>query len=884
MPPDYVARPRLQSPFGRSSPHTITLVSAAAGFGKSTLVSSWLVEGDCPVAWVSLDDSDNDLRAFVRCVHGAVEMQFPIAMPRTGGLLGAEILPPLAVVASTLIDELDEMDVPFVMVLDDIHRIDARPVLDLLAAIVEYPPVTLHLVLIGRRDPFLPIAKLRARGQLNEVRAEDLRFSTDETAAFLRNVFGDEGDAASVAALTDETEGWVTGLRLAAIARQRLQARDVHASRARVGRQHMLEYLLQEVLENEPPPSKAALLSSAVVDRFCASLCDALQESGDVTGSSRMNGEAFVAWLEQARLFLIPLDEERRWYRFHHLFQELLLAEAKRRLGPEAVAGLHTRASAWFESEHLVDEALKHALAAGNVERAASIVERNLKPAMNADQWYSVERWLDLLPEAAAETRPELLLARVWRLYYRFEIADIPPLVDRIDALLSGDPAPHHLTGDVEYFRGLSLFLGGDGVGALKHFEYALDQISMNDCALRGETEMVFGLAAQMSGETERGYRALREWLGDRPAPHPMRRTRLRLALVFMPIIAGDLAMAEQRIPQVREAATASGSANAHAWCDHLQGLIHLLRNEMDSAIEHFREAVDRRYVHHGRAAIDAMAGLILANQATGQQQAVSTTLQILREFVGSLGQPVSLLLAGSFEARFSILQGRPEAAVRWLETSTPPVEPTLLWWLAIPCLTGCRTLLAEGSAASLREAQERLRAYEKFNEGCRNTLQLITIRALQAIACEKQGNAEAAHDAIERALTLARPGKIIYPFLELSAPMASLLRRHLAAKTDNVEFIRQILAAFDGHAAHARAAGASGTRDQPEVDFLTAREIEVLVLLAQNLYQKEIAAKLSVSAETVKTHVKHIYQKLGVGGRRHAVKEALARSLVARP
>ena len=361
-----------------------------------------------------------------------------------------------------------------------------------------------------------------------------------------------------------------------------------------------------------------------------------------------------------------------------------------------------------------------------------------------------------------------------------------------------------------------------------------------------------------------------------------MRQTRLRLALVFMCIIAGDLARAEQRIAKLREAAASSNSANVKAWADHLQGLIHLYRGEMDSAIEYFREAVDRRHSHHGRAVVDAMAGLILAYQMKGRHEAAERTLKLLRDFVDSVGQRISGVLVSSFESRFSILQGRADVAIlRWPEMSELAVEPTLLWWLAIPSLDGCRSLLAEGSQASLRQAEEQLRACEKFSEDAQNTFQLITIHTLLAVVHELQGKIETVHFALERALTLARQGRIVFPFLELGAPMEGLLRRHRGEQTDNAEFIGEILASFDACAARVVAGECPDARVHAELNFLTARELEVLALLNQRLYQKEIAAKLFVSSETVKTHVKHIYQKLGVSGRRQAIEKARADGLI---
>ena len=418
VPRDHVTRPRLD--VGLLPTHPVTLVSAAAGFGKSVLVSGWLESWTAPSAWVSLDESDNDLRQFLSYVCAGVETVFPSSLPEVCDLLEAPTLPPVTVLARTLVNELDAIEEPFVLVLDDVHRIRERAVLDLLTELMEHPPRHLHLVLIGRRDPFLPIARLRARNQLAEVRSEDLSFTVEETETFLENVLGTDVSAAVAGTWRERTEGWATGLRLAALALRGGAEVPERPFGERKPVRDVTSYLMGEVLERQSLAVRDHLLRSSVAARFCARLCDALAvaEGPDAKDAEPMDGAEFVEWVEQAGLFVIPLDAEHGWLRYHHLFQDLLFEEAKRRLGAEAIATLHSRASEWFEAEGLVTESIEHGPGRGDEDRAGDIVVRSRREALNADHWYFLEKWLALLPDAVVQERAELLLARVWILVH----------------------------------------------------------------------------------------------------------------------------------------------------------------------------------------------------------------------------------------------------------------------------------------------------------------------------------------------------------------------------------------------------------------------------------------------------------------------------------
>lgn len=878
MTPDLVVRPRLFELLDEGRVRPLILVSAGAGYGKSVLISSWLTTSDWSGAWLSLDQSDSDLRQFLRYFVAALRVGFPGACEKTFSLTEADQLPPLHVLTTILCNELEAFDQPFIMVLDDYHRIDARsPVHELVQEILALPPIPLHLAIITRRDPPLPLIRLRAHNQVTEIRMQDLKFTEAETRTLLEKAMLKSISDDVLHHLQQEMEGWPVGLRLASLALNQVDDMEGFLKDFHGGIQQTQEYLFYEVLARQSSKLREWLLKTSILDRYCRPLIEAVcavESPPDVDG---MNGEEFINSLLEKNLFTIPLDNHSEWFRYHHLFQHLLQRELDRLFSAEEIAGLHARASQWFEREGLIDDALNYALSAEDVEGAANIVERYARSVMNNDEWHLLEKWLPRLPDTVVQKRPELLMATAWRHHYRLEIDAIPPILDRLDDLLTDSVEMRNLSGEVAFFRGFFSFFQGDGARSEDYLKHALEQIPVTDVWVRGETELLFGLAGQMEGDQDRVTRVLTDWLNGPSPLNPVRETRLLVALVFVYYIAGDLQGAEEYIQRLRQVARSHGLENPLAWCDYLVGMFHLQRGELDAAIRFLEEACERKYYIDTReAAVDSLVALTIAYQAHAQPEQAATTLQALREFIKYLG-PSYFVFVDSCTTRLSLMQGHLKPAVHWLETSAPPPAEVMLWWLEVSCVTRCRALLAEGSPASLKEADERLREYAEINEAQHNTWQMIGILTLQAMVYEKQEKVEEAFTVLEKALDLAKPGGFIFPFLELGHPMADLLQR-LPRQDTNADFATQILSAFGNKALKKVITG------KPEVNTkgiawngepLTNRELDILELLTQRLQNKEIALRLFVSPETVKSHLKHLYDKLGVNNRREAAVKA---------
>lgn len=369
VPPDYVQRPRLLARLERYPQRALTLVCAPAGYGKSTVLSHWLKSCSCATAWVSLDEEDDELKSFLVYFLAAVRRIHPAALGESWSLLKAPELPPLPVLKRCLINELDAIGEPFIVVIDDYHLIHARDVHALMAGLLQHPVPGMHLALAARRDPPLPLTTMRARGRMTEIRAGDLCFSASETSAFLGQALKMPVEPRLAELLEEKTEGWVTGLRLLALSLRHRGTPDLLAQRLRENR-YILDYLVSEVLAVQPPALQDFLLRTSILKRFCAALCDTLAGPGPQGAPGGMNGSEFIAAIEEANLFVIPLDSRRRWYRYHRLFRQLLKRQLQRRFEAGDIAELHDRAARWLDRNGAPGEARRHVLAAGGLTAA----------------------------------------------------------------------------------------------------------------------------------------------------------------------------------------------------------------------------------------------------------------------------------------------------------------------------------------------------------------------------------------------------------------------------------------------------------------------------------------------------------------------------------
>jgi LuxR family transcriptional regulator, maltose regulon positive regulatory protein len=897
--PGFVPRPRLVAALGEGLARRLILVCAPAGFGKTTLLADWAPAGNRPVAWLSLDSADNDPVRLWRYVVAALDRARPGIGERVGPLLGPPAPPSFEGLVTALINELATQrgEGEVLLVLDDYHLIDAQQVHGSLGFLLEHLPPGLHLVLASRADPPLPLARLRAGGQLAELRAADLRFTAEEAAALLRESAGADLPATAVAALAARTEGWVAGLQLAALS-LRGQA-DLMGFVAAFSGSHryVLDYLAEEVLDRQQEELRTFLLETSLLERLSGGLCDA------VTG--RTDSQAMLERVEQAGLFLVPLDEVRGWWRYHHLFADLLRARMQQQW-PGRVAGLHRAAAAWCEDHGLADDAVRHALAAGDAAWSVRLVERHADAFLLRSEGATLQRWLAALPAGLVGSRPRLLLAqaRLALLSHRVEAAEVA--LDAAERALASSPgvadepfepsvgrAASHLANvpaAITLGRTLLAVLHGDAERAITFGRRTLAEVGEGEWLLTSHANGYLGVAEWLRGQLAEAERALSSSIAQGRAAGRATMTawgyqdlgRVQRAQGRLDAAAGTYRQA------LEDAAATSWTALPAAGIAYV-GLAEVAyqRNELDAALRHVSEGIAAcRQMNFTQPMATGLATLAWIRQAQGDAPGAREAMEEAGQAAPGPGVTGLLNPVPAQRARLQLAQGEVAAAARWaqqrgLGPDDEPGYPREPEYLVL-----ARVLLAQDHPGPALVLLERLHAAAAGQDRAGS---VIEIQALQALALAAAGQETAAVDALAGALTLAYPQGYVRVFADEGPPMAAVLGRlvvaqraeQAAARGVPLGCLARVLAAF-GERPAAPGAGRGAAAVVPGlVEQLTARELEVLALLAVGAPNPRIAEQLVVSLDTVKKHVSHLLSKLGAANRTAAVTRARQLGLI---
>ncbi|MGE5528853.1 MAG: LuxR C-terminal-related transcriptional regulator [Patescibacteria group bacterium] len=879
--PGHLHRPRLDERLDRDGGRPIVLVTAPAGYGKTAMLAKWL-EGlgvERRAAWLSLDPDDNDPVRFWKYVVNALARIWPDDAGPGGvlELLGSTPPPPLRIVLTALINLLASTAQARLLVLDDYHVIGNESIHESLAFFIDHLPGSFRLVLAGRNDPPLPLGRWRVRGLLTEIRAADLRFSAGEIGDLSRLIPDLELSPAELAALAGRTEGWAAGLKLAFLSLQGRdrQGRSLFISRFSGGEHAVLDYLADEVLEGQPIHVQRFLLQTSILDRMCAPLCEAVAAPrADETGPG-MSARPLLDYLEHGNLFLIPLDHERRWYRYHRLFAELLRVKLGETMGDAHRRVLHRRAALWYDRQRETSEAVRHAVAAGEPDLAAAIVERAVR---NAETWSggdiaAIWRWLRVLPEDEVRARPWLRFMASGALYASGRPGAIEAVLDEVERVVREDPGAVAEAGRllelVTIVRARFAAIDGRIGGALALVEPITEEAGAGRTLARFRALSTLGMAHLVAGEPRQAERAHREALAL------ARETGIKA------MIAGTINnLAEDLLLQGRLESALGACAEAVALCTvngiplplaGLPGLIEAriryARNELERADLATAESIDllrqgglTDYFGQGHA-FWALIGEARGD-AEGAAAAMASALRLAEE--SGLARFVSF--ASACRARLWLRGGRPDLAGRWAQSylgEEPAGYPrefeelTLVRWL----LAGGRLDEALGRLAALAAEAERA-----GRMGC-----VLEAAVLRALALQARSDEDGALAALEPALSLAEPEGFTRIFLDGGQPMRRLLQvAHRRLQEGGPGVFAGKLANLAGGSPASRAAS-PGALPEP----LTARELEILGLLARGLSRQGIAARLYLSPYTVRAHTASIYAKLDAHSGLQAVSRA---------
>ena len=892
--PGFVPRPRLVQALEDGLARQLVLVCGPAGFGKTALLAHWAQSGGHPVAWLSLDAADNDPVRFWRHAVGALDRMCPGVGDRVGPLLGRPAPASFEGLVTALINELAaESGDDKLVVLDDYHLIDAAPVHGSVVFLVERAPPGLHLVLASRSDPPLPLPRLRAGGQLAELRADELRFTPDEAAALLREAAGAELPGAAVAALTARTEGWAAGLQLAGLSLRGHADPAGFVATFSGSHRYVLDYLAQEVLERQSEQVRGFLLETSVLDRLSGALCDA------VTG--RAGGQAMLEAVERAGLFVLPLDEVRGWWRYHQLFADLLRARLRREQ-PGRVPELHRAAAAWSEEHGFADDAIRHALAAGESAQAARLVEQHVDELILRSEGATIARWLAALPAGLASSRPRLCLARTFVAVADGDVdAAGPPLdaaerayADAVDEPFEpsvGRPASLlvNLPAIIALERGVLAHLRGDAEGTAASASRALAAIGEGEWMLDSVTRWHLAVAEWLRGrlpEAERSFASgiarwrqageltLAAWGGHYLGQVERARGRLGAALgtyqqtLEITASPGRPALPASGVPQVGMAEVA------------------YQRDQLDTALAYVTEGIALcRRLAYTQPLATGLATLAWIRQAHGDLTGALAAMQEAERAAPS--QAVTSLLnpVPAERARLMLAQGDLAAAARWTEERCLAADDEPSYQREWEYLVLARVLLAQGRPAQAVSLLERLHAAAVAQN---RTGSIIEIQTLLALALAASGEEAGAADALAGALTLACPQGYVRVFADEGTPMAALLGRLVAAqKTEqaaargvSLAYLARLFRAF-GQEPAMPDSGQDAVAVPGLVEQLTAREVEILVLLSAGMPNPRIAQELVVTLDTVKKHVSHLLGKLGAANRTEAVTRARQLGLI---
>ena len=860
---------RLQSPTG------LILVVAPAGYGKTTLVSSWLESADMPGAWLSLSESDNNFKVFVNYLVSAVLSRFPKAARETKTLISTTAALSAASVSRTLINDLSSIRRDFVIVLDDYHHISNSTVHGLIAELLLNAPPKMHLVLLSRHDPVLPLPGLRARGQVTEIRAEDLSFTVEEVAVFFRDCLHIEVSDNELTSLRQWTEGWPVSLRLAAIHFRQTDSSSIIEANKRGKNKILLEYLVNEISSMVPEEVGSFLQRTSIIDQFNVSLCDAVM--GYKAGSGK--SQKHLDWLMKSGMFTLEIKKAPGWYRYHHLLRQFLITDLRHNLPPEEIVRLHLRASAWYDRQGMVEEAIRHALAAENIPAATGIYARHRREAMNQEEWSLLEQWLNMFPREVIDQQPEMLLTRLWFLFFRQQIESVPAVVTQVEKLLKHSDLEagtlRRLQGELATRRALFSFYAGDGAQTILFAQEALEKLPEDWWHIRTHARFFLALGYQSVGNLPQAMETLLT-SGDRDFGLRYR-SRMFGLIMFIQWLAGDLSGIEEIAQKVRSwAEELDHPAETWTWVNYFLGIVYYHRNDFAKAENYLNQVIMHPYQAQASSFLHGCVAQAILYQVNGLPDKAQALVEVMTSYSLDENITAGMKLTGALKAELAIRHGNLTEAVKWAEQFTPGNVNRFPFFFAEP-ITYVKILLEQNTSTSLARARQVLTKLQKEFTEVHHTLWLISVLALQAMLEQKAGKKSKALKALKNSINLAEAGGFIRLYLDLGEPLQALLV-DLNQQGIASDYIGRILAAFTEEKNYLKRSGnlASGSRAEIQQELgVTAREMDVLLLLGKRFTDKEIADTLYISKETVHTHIAHLGDKLNARGRRMIVQAA---------
>lgn len=883
-------RARLYQLLDQSLMSRVTTVVAPAGYGKTVLLTDWMSQQTMRAAWFALDENDNHLLTFVRYLASAIETLFPTSCRETLSLANGLLPATLSQLADSLLAEIGDLPTSIVLILDDYHLIVNPEIHTLSASLIEHMSGRLHLIISSRSVPPLPLARWRLNGQLGEIHASDLRFTLMEGRELLQLFLGVEIPFSVNTAIAERTEGWAAGLRLTALSLQGQPDLSILSSDLLGHQRYIIDYLMDEVFAHQTPALCDLLLKSSILDWMSEPLLSALTSTG-ISLSADVDPGADPASLRQlisAGLFIDQVTSPGNIYRYHELFRDLLKQRLKVQASPETIAALHREASRWLGDNGYFEDAVRHALAAGDPLAAARLVEGQIHTLLDLEAKTQLESLLDLLPEQLYEERAPLLIARAWIMHFEQRMSAIPALLKRAEQLLQdAESIPEaeirQWRSDILTLRSQDIFWQNQPLEARDLGSQAFAITAPASRFVRGLALYYTGLGMHATGDPVAAKHLLREQLEQGTLASASADTRCLLGLCVIQQGLLEVEQIQSTAQIMLRLAEANNLSISKAWGHYFLGRASYEKNDLAKARFHFLAGASLRHNANGMCTHECLAGLALTYAALGQWRQAHETSDTLIEFDSIPLSEERLVHAHSLQARLAIMRGDRDSARRWSLRSEPELQSPYVPLLEIAAVTRIIAILAWNTRENTQQALEKAQQLQQTAKTNSSTLRLVQALALQALALDALDDAEYALNTLKQAIELVQWDHPIRIFVDFGQALGELLSRllnsGLVQHQETADYGAQLLAAFT------IIPGASpnwhSSMDHSLIEPLTPREEQVLELLVHRLTDREIAETLVISPFTVRRHLDNISDKIGARGRRAIVKRARSLGLI---
>ena len=880
---DYVHRENLESLLEDGRKHPIVVVTAPAGYGKTTQISHWVGQTSLLCAWISLEESHNDLGIFLQHLVSGIDDWSPPAADLLQRIINASELPPANQIADIISAKLDESSDELILVLDDYHEIHDASIHLFIESLLTRLPDSLRVAIISRRTPPIALSRLRSRDLVIDIRLQDLQFDRSAIQGLVKSQTGLDIDAHLLDKLQEITEGWPAGLRMLLLARAGDMDIRTYLTQFKGQVWQIQEYLVEEVLRQLPPNIARHIGITAILGRFTSGLCETLIDSAEDAGVS---GKQLVELIRAKGLFCVPLDEGGEWYRYHHLFREILLRQVHTRYSESELRQIHTRAATWLDSEGEIEDAIQHYLLAENPGLAVGAVLRHKEHLIHEHQWRRLDRLIGLLPAESVDQNMELLTLLSWtsgrmgRVSKEIELTHVvreriekEKQVGTVDDVVIGQNCAQ--CANMHYYW-------GDGEAALAAAKMALDLLPLSNIFARAEATMLQGVSLQMLGNAAAGRSVLLDSLERSGSESGLFQARILIGCCYLSWANGNLRDLQNYATTLLELGRAQNDAHAVVHACWFSGAALYQLNNLDGAIDVVRNIVEQKWWPHQPSYSYCVEIMSMIHSARGEYGSAIEMIEALisQSLESRTTSHIDYLHA--LHARLALESGDHATASHWaFDFEAGPI--TAAYEFLVPALGAAKILLESDLTEAQGKAEAILEEHQRFYESTNNTRFLIETLALRAIQCGRIRNEDSAEQLLQRAVSLAEPSGFVRVFVDLGPAIIPLLNR-LEVSENHLGYVGTVLAGFKGEAggqASDQSAGGSLHESAGLVEALSKREKEVLELLARRLTNKEIGERLFIAPETVKRHAHNIFEKLNVSDRRAARAKAIGLGLV---